>query len=329
MKSLRLLLLPLVLLMTGCPFGGDENPDTDENSAPIISNQEFSVIENARIGTIVGIVTASDADGDDLAFSISSGNIDGAFQINQDSGEIEVASSALLDFEKYPVFSLSVSVTDQELSSSATITINLNNVDEVSNDLSFNGTNYTFIDGLIEDYGNYNPIDDEGDLSTHYNYDFIIIDDEIKITTVEENGESYTEYNAENATISVYAELFSPNANSFQPGTFEFTNLEGITKEDVVGDYFFRYMGLEIDPNSEMEDNYYEAISGIVVVVENSNLNYTITYDVTVKKLDEVTLEYIEGTEQAISFSYTGDFLYHDENESTNARIASVKRKKR
>lgn len=49
------------------------------NKAPVINNQYFNVDENSASGTAVGIVTASDPNGDSLSFSITSGNSDGAF----------------------------------------------------------------------------------------------------------------------------------------------------------------------------------------------------------------------------------------------------------
>src|SRR5690606_25355363 len=105
-----------------------------ENSAPVVGNQTFALAENSANGTSVGTVAASDPDaGQSLTYAITAGNGSGAFAINPSTGEITVADGTPLDFETTPSFSLTVQVTDNgspALSTSATITINLTDVDE-------------------------------------------------------------------------------------------------------------------------------------------------------------------------------------------------------
>ena len=104
----------------------------DQNEAPEIADQTFSIDENSPTGTVVGSVVANDPDsGQLLTYSILSGNTDGAFQINTATGEITVLSSTPLDFDDNPIFSLSVQVADDAtpaLIDVAIITINLNQV---------------------------------------------------------------------------------------------------------------------------------------------------------------------------------------------------------
>ncbi len=106
---------------------------TNVNSAPTIAPQTFSIPENSANGATVGTVVASDIDaGDVLTFAITGGNASGAFAISP-AGVITVASSSILDLELTPSFALTVTVTDNGIpvgSSSATITINLTNVNE-------------------------------------------------------------------------------------------------------------------------------------------------------------------------------------------------------
>jgi hypothetical protein len=64
-------------------IGADEFlATTNPNQAPIISNQSFSINENATNGTVVGTVVASDPEGQALTYSILSGNTNHAFAIN-------------------------------------------------------------------------------------------------------------------------------------------------------------------------------------------------------------------------------------------------------
>ncbi len=106
-----------------------------ENKAPTIEEEEFTLAENSIVGTQVGFITASDPDGDDLTFSIISGNDLGAFHVDENTGELSVVNSQALDYEVTPVFGISVQVTDGELSNHATIIILLLDEDEVEFDL--------------------------------------------------------------------------------------------------------------------------------------------------------------------------------------------------
>ncbi len=106
---------------------------TDVNEPPVPSGGPCSVAENSPNGTTVCTVLAGDQDGGQShTFAITAGNTGGAFAING-SGVITVANSAVLNFEATPTFSLTVQVTDNGtpiLSGSATVVVNLTNVNE-------------------------------------------------------------------------------------------------------------------------------------------------------------------------------------------------------
>ncbi len=108
---------------------------TDANDPPVVTPATFSLPENSANATGVGTVTATDADAppQTLSFAITGGNTGGAFAINASTGQITVASTAALDFETTPSFSLTVQATDNgvpPLSGSATVTVNLTDVNE-------------------------------------------------------------------------------------------------------------------------------------------------------------------------------------------------------
>jgi len=104
------------------------------NEAPVVQPATFAVDENATVGASVGTVAFTDVDaGQTHTFAITAGNTDGAFAIDASTGAITVANPAALDFETNPTFALTVTVTDNGtpvLSGSATITINVNNLNE-------------------------------------------------------------------------------------------------------------------------------------------------------------------------------------------------------
>ena len=101
---------------------------TDVNEPPTIAAQTFSVTENVTSGTNVGTVVATDEDtGNNLTFSITSGNTGQAFTINAD-GDITVAGT--IDYETTPTYILTVQVSDGDLSATAAVTINVTNVND-------------------------------------------------------------------------------------------------------------------------------------------------------------------------------------------------------
>ena len=102
---------------------------TDVNEAPMITAQTFSVTENAAAGTTVGTVAATDEDaGNNLTFSITAGNTGNAFAINASSGAITVAGT--IDHETTPTYTLTVQVSDGDLSATAAVTVNVTDVNE-------------------------------------------------------------------------------------------------------------------------------------------------------------------------------------------------------
>ena len=87
---------------------------TNVNEAPVVNAATFTVNENSANGTVVGTVTFADPDaGQTGTFSITAGNTGGAFAINAGTGQITVATTAALNFEVTPTFSLTVQVHGQ------------------------------------------------------------------------------------------------------------------------------------------------------------------------------------------------------------------------
>lgn len=124
----------------GCrDIGAFEYTDGSQstNNAPLIDNQVFSVPENSSNSTLVATVVASDPDaGQSLTYSITGGNTSNAFSINSATGQLSVNNTSALNFEQTPSFALIVTVQDNDispLSSSATITVNLTDINEVPN----------------------------------------------------------------------------------------------------------------------------------------------------------------------------------------------------
>ena len=99
------------------------------NQAPVVNDQAFALSENISIGTSIGTVVATDPNpGDIRTYSITAGNVGGAFAINPLTGQLTVAG--IIDFETIPSYVLTVSVTDGLLTDTAAISVAVNNVND-------------------------------------------------------------------------------------------------------------------------------------------------------------------------------------------------------
>ena len=108
----------------------------DGNDVPQIADHTISLDENSPAGTVAARANAFDPDaGQTLTYSIVSGNAAGGFAIDSQTGWITVANEALLDYETTRAFVLTVQVVDNGspvLSSTAVVTINLNDINELA-----------------------------------------------------------------------------------------------------------------------------------------------------------------------------------------------------
>lgn len=123
------------------------------NDAPTLNASSISLLENSLAnGAAVLTLDFQDIDTPTnlLSFSIVSGNTNGAFSIDS-NGVLRVANAAALDFEKTPVFTLGVKVTDNSLVAPTglfatnTITVNLLDAPET---LTINAANWAGTAGL-------------------------------------------------------------------------------------------------------------------------------------------------------------------------------------
>lgn len=123
------------------------------NAAPTVSNDTFNIDEDASNGTTVDTVSAS---GSPTSFSILSGNNDGTFQINS-AGVISIADNTNLDYETTSSYSLEVKATNALGSDTGSITININDINELIADYHFDECLWDGTSGEVKDStNNYN-----------------------------------------------------------------------------------------------------------------------------------------------------------------------------
>ncbi len=107
--------------------------DRNEQPPVVTPGQSFSVAENSPVGTSVGSIAVTDADGPTTgrSFRVTGGSGQALFSVVATSGAIRVAGA--LDYEAQPSYTLEVEVCDggtPNLCGTGTVTINLTNVNE-------------------------------------------------------------------------------------------------------------------------------------------------------------------------------------------------------
>ncbi len=109
----------------------------DVNEAPTLADETFELLENSVDGASVGDIMGQDPDieapNNELTYSITDGNTDGAFAISSSTGEITVNGEDKIDFETTPFYTLTVQVDDggsSALTDTATIMVNVTDVNE-------------------------------------------------------------------------------------------------------------------------------------------------------------------------------------------------------
>ena len=97
-----------------------------ENDAPELQSGSFSVVENSSNGSVLGTVTTNDVDSSSLTYSLTD-DADGRFVINSSTGEITVANSSGLNYESDTEHTITVQVSDGQLSDTQSYTISVLN----------------------------------------------------------------------------------------------------------------------------------------------------------------------------------------------------------
>jgi hypothetical protein len=105
--------------------------DVEENTAPQMdSTMQFSIAENAAVGSLVEVISAIDKESDTLQYSISSGNDDLVFELDTLNGRLKVRNQELLNFEVKSSYDLKIAVNDGILVSESSVNISISDVNE-------------------------------------------------------------------------------------------------------------------------------------------------------------------------------------------------------
>ncbi|WP_185154299.1 BspA family leucine-rich repeat surface protein [Fulvivirga sp. M361] len=109
--------------------------DVDENVAPEMEDLTFTIPEDYTPSEVIGILKATDSDGDDLTYALKDPDVfNGIFILTNLEGEtvLKLVEGTVLDYESENSYSLTVIVSDGVLSTEGTVNILLTDVDEAA-----------------------------------------------------------------------------------------------------------------------------------------------------------------------------------------------------
>ena len=127
------LFFTVVLVLTAFSCSKDDAPapvEEMENNEITIQDFSATIDENQSNGESLGSVEADSES--TLSFSIVSQTPAGALNINTSTGELTIIDATLFDFETNPTITANISATNSGNAETATVTITLNNVNELS-----------------------------------------------------------------------------------------------------------------------------------------------------------------------------------------------------
>nr|WP_321415805.1 BspA family leucine-rich repeat surface protein [uncultured Allomuricauda sp.] len=143
-KVLLPLLLAALVLLQSC----DGDDDANTNQLPQISAQEFTALENITDQQVIGTVVASDADDDDLVFTITE-DASGLFEITG-SGELSLSEGKSLDHGEATEHILTVSVSDGTGSAEAGVTIKVEPAPDTNSPPQISAQEFTALENITD-----------------------------------------------------------------------------------------------------------------------------------------------------------------------------------
>ncbi|MFC4219976.1 cadherin repeat domain-containing protein [Flagellimonas marina] len=121
-KNLMILALFFLSILNSC--SKEDGPSTPPNTAPVMEARVFNVSTNISDTYVIGTITATDADKDDLLLFYLDKNSYDLFEITR-QGELSLAPGKKLVSGKYSPHDLKVIVHDGSIGVNADVTINV------------------------------------------------------------------------------------------------------------------------------------------------------------------------------------------------------------
>ncbi|QVY67206.1 cadherin repeat domain-containing protein [Polaribacter sp. Q13] len=127
MKNLIKVMLLFVMCVTIINCTEDDSPiATVITTADLTTNADENISQGSALGTVTGSSSTDKA----VTFSITTQSPSGALAINATSGVLTVSDASAFDYETNTQITATVKVAEDTVSENATVTININNLEE-------------------------------------------------------------------------------------------------------------------------------------------------------------------------------------------------------
>ena len=258
-----------------------EVKDVNENEAPIIESQSFTVPEDIADNEVIGKVMATDPNGDVLSFSV----VDNAsFEITSE-GELSLIEGKKFDYETNTKHIVIIKVSDGELFNEAEITINITDVAESE---AVNIPDGNFLSALLTSHT----------IDTNGNSQIEVTEAATYSGEIHVGGLNITDLTGIEAFLNITKLIFNDNQ-------IENVDLSNNKQLKVIYSYSNPLVGLNVSQNTLLEDLRcsYNSLNNLDVS-ENVNLKILNANNNNLESIDlskNVLLEHVSLSENKLS----------------------------
>ena len=303
LKFLLIILSSITLSACGGGGGGssssgsnNNNDDTTSNNAPTFSSNSDSVSVSENSTGVIYTASATDADGDDITYSVSGGTDRGQFKIDTSSGQLRFQSAP--DYEvpedanKDNIYQAKIKASDGSASATMTLSVTVTNADDEADTTA----------------------PSEPQLISLASADASSMDVDWFGSSDDQTGSALIEYQIHAATTSG----FTP-ANSTLQSSVNNTISATITGLDASTEYFVVVLAVDQAGNQSSSEEKSITTSSSAAIASDDAV--TIEADaITIVSDNSLTLEKTSATEAL----QTGDVLVSDQGDGLLLKIASI-----
>ena len=301
LKFLLIILSSITLSACGGGGGGssssgsnNNNDDTASNNAPTFSSNSDSVSVSENSTGVIYTASATDADGDDITYSVSGGTDRGQFKIDTSSGQLRFQSAP--DYEvpedanKDNIYQAKIKASDGSASATMTLSVTVTNADDDTTAPSAPQLiSLASADASSMDVDWFGSSDDQ-------------------------TGSALIEYQIHAATTSG----FTPTSSSLQSSVNN-TISATITGLEANTEYFVVVLAVDEAGNQSSSEEKSITTSSSAAIASDDAV--TIEADaITIVSDNSLTLEKTSATEAL----QTGDVLVSDQGDGLLLKIASI-----
>ena len=303
LKFLLIILSSITLSACGGGGGGssssgsnNNNDDTASNNAPTFSSNSDSVSVSENSTGVIYTASATDADGDDITYSVSGGTDRGQFKIDTSSGQLRFQSAP--DYEvpedanKDNIYQAKIKASDGSASATMTLSVTVTNADDEADTTA----------------------PSEPQLISLASADASSMDVDWFGSSDDQTGSALIEYQIHAATTSG----FTPTSSSLQSSVNN-TISATITGLEANTEYFVVVLAVDEAGNQSSSEEKSITTSSSAAIASDDAV--TIEADaITIVSDNSLTLEKTSATEAL----QTGDVLVSDQGDGLLLKIASI-----